>query len=276
MPNDYRAVYEAILTATKQGTPSALATVITSTGSIPRHAGSKMLIYADGSIIGTIGGGKMESKVIATGQTVIASGDAQTVTYTLNSMDAGDPGICGGTATIFIEPIAIPATILVIGAGHVGQAVAELAKWMGYRVILSDDRAELCNSDIVAGLDGYLVTSPASIVDECEITTSTYIVTVTRGLPIDEQLLPKLVLTDAPYIGLIGSRRRWAITAKTLREKYKLTEDQIRRIQSPIGLELEAETPKEIALSIMAEIVMQQRGGTGQPMQWHGKLNELD
>ncbi|MEM9952510.1 MAG: XdhC family protein [Chloroflexota bacterium] len=276
MPNDYRAVYEALLTATKQGTPSALATVITSTGSIPRHAGSKMLIYADGSIVGTIGGGKMESEVIATGQSVITSGDAQTVTYTLNSMDDGDPGICGGTATIFIEPIAIPATILVIGAGHVGQAVAELAKWMGYRVILSDDRAELCNSDIVVGLDGYLVTSPASIVDECEITPSTYIVTVTRGLPIDEQLLPKLVLTDAPYIGLIGSRRRWAITAKTLREKYNLTEDQIKRIQSPIGLELEAETPKEIALSIMAEIVMQQRGGTGQPMQWHGNLNELE
>lgn len=274
MADDHRVVYQAVLDATENGIPSALATVLSTTGSIPRHASSKMLIFADGNIVGTIGGGKMESAVVATGQEIILSQKSQTLTYSLNSTNDENVGICGGTATIFIEPIAVAPTILVIGAGHVGKAVAELAKWMGYRVVLSDDRAEYCNPEHVAGLDGYLVTNPEQLTQAIEITAQTYIVTVTRGLPIDERLLPQLVQTDAPYIGLIGSRRRWTITAKTLRDKHKLTDEQLKRIHSPIGLELEAETPKEIALSIMAEIVMQRRGGTGQTMQ-HNVLEDL-
>ncbi|MGB7340893.1 MAG: XdhC family protein [Phototrophicaceae bacterium] len=274
MADDHRAVYQAALNATEQGIPSALATVLSTTGSIPRHAGSKMLIFADGNIVGTIGGGKMESAVMESAQACIANQHTQTITYSLNSTSDANVGICGGTATIFIEPIAFAPTILVIGAGHVGKAVAELAKWMGYRVVLSDDRSAYCNPDAVPDLDAYIVANPAEITEHIKITSHTYIVTVTRGLPIDEQLLPQLVLTNAAYIGLIGSRRRWTITSNTLREKYGLTDEQLKRIQSPIGLELEAETPKEIAISIMAQITMQRRGGTGQPMQWHGNLDD--
>src|SRR5690606_23368228 len=99
-----------------------------------------------------------------------------------------------------------------------------------------------------------------------EITAQTCIAAVTRGLPVDLNLIPALLKTDAAYIGLIGSRRRWALTAQALREQHGLTENEIARIHAPIGLELEAETPKEIAVSILAEIIMLQRGGTGHPM----------
>jgi xanthine dehydrogenase accessory factor len=272
MADDHRVVYEALVQATENGTPSALATVISTTGSMPRHAGSKMLVYESGAIVGTVGGGAMEADVIATAQDVIQAQQAQTETYRLNSLSAGDPGICGGTATIFIEPVAIAPTLLVVGGGHVGKALAELGKWMGYRVILADDRPEFCHADYVPGLDHYLVSAPADIPEQVTITSQTYIAAVTRGLPVDQTLIPALLATPAAYIGLIGSQRRWTLTVKHLREQAGLSDAQLARVRAPIGLELEAETPKEIALSILAEIVMIRRGGTGQPMQWLGDV----
>jgi xanthine dehydrogenase accessory factor len=270
MSDDAIAVYEALSKAAQDGLPSALATITETQGSMPRHAGSKMLIYEDGQIVGTVGGGAMESKVIAAAKEVIATGKAVSESYTLNSLEAGDPGICGGTATIFIEAVAIAPSLLVIGGGHVGKALAELGKWLGYRVLLSDDRPEYCNESYVAGLDGYIICKPGEITEHITINQQSYIAAVTRGLPVDEKLIPALLKTEAAYIGLIGSRRRWAITAKQL----QLSETDLKRIHAPIGLELEAETPKEIALSIMAEITMLRRGGTGQTMQWLGQMNE--
>jgi xanthine dehydrogenase accessory factor len=268
--DDLRAVYEALLKAHHDGITAALATVVETTGSMPRHAGSKMLIYADGSIVGTVGGGAMEARVIQAALATLQDGQTRIETYTLNSLEAGDPGICGGTARIFIEPTGTTPTLLIIGGGHVGKATAELGKWMGYRVVLTDDRPEFANAAYVSGLDAYIVCKPAEIPTQIPINQHTYIAAVTRGLPVDVSLLPALLQTDAPYIGLIGSRRRWAITMKALQEQAGLTDEQIRRIRAPIGLELDAESPREIALSILAEITMLRRGGTGKPMQWYG------
>jgi len=266
MADDHLAVYEALVNAQKNGTPSALATIIETQGSMPRHAGSKMLVYEDGSIVGTVGGGAMESRVIATALEVLSSGKSRTESYTLNSIAEGDPGICGGSAKIFIEPLELAPTLLIIGGGHVGKATAELGKWLGFRVVLSDDRPEFCNPDYVPNLDGYIVAPPDAITGKIEINRNTYVVAVTRGLPIDGKLFPPLLGTPAKYIGLIGSRRRWKLTRDMLKAEYAITGDELNQIHAPIGLELEAETPKEIALSILAEIIMVQRGGTGEPM----------
>lgn len=276
MADDHRAVYEAAAQAHRDGTPAALATVIGTTGSMPRHAGSKMLVYADGKIVGTVGGGAMEARVIAAAQEAVTNNQAQTETYTLNSLNAGDPGICGGSATIFIEPLQISPNLLVIGGGHVGVAVADLGKWLGYRVTLNDDREAYCNPQVAPGLDAYIISKPDELLDQVTINNNTYVAAVTRGLPIDLALIPDLLATDAAYIGLIGSRRRWAITAKQLRTDYHITDEQLRRIHAPIGLELEAESPKEIALSILAEITMIRRGGDGRPMRWLGAVAEAD
>lgn len=265
MIEDQRAIFEALHHTHE---PAALATVIRTQGSMPRHAGSKMLICADGSIIGTIGGGAMESLVIQEALTALQDGQTRLKTYTLNNLEDGDPGVCGGTADIFIEPLNLAPTLLVIGGGHCGKALAELGKWLGYRTYLSDDRAEFCHPELVPGLAGYLVCKPTEITQHLTITAHTYIACVTRGVPVDLDLIPTLLMTPAAYIGVIGSRRRWALTVKALQEKHGLTDAELNRIHAPIGLELEAETPQEIAISIMAEMVMIHRGGTGQSMKW--------
>lgn len=266
--DDNSAVYVALAAALQDQSAVAVATVIHTRGSMPRHAGSKMLVRGDGGVVGTVGGGAMEARVIEEALAVLRDGEPRLRTYTLNSLDDGDPGICGGSAQIFIEPMGVVPTLLVIGGGHVGKALAELGKWTGYRVILSDDREAYCNPSYATGLDQYIVCKPAEIAQCVTITPQTYIAAVTRGLPVDLDLIPALLGTDAAYIGLIGSRRRWALTVKALSDRFGLTPGQLARIHAPIGLELEAETPQEIALSIMAEITMLRRGGTGQPMRW--------
>jgi xanthine dehydrogenase accessory factor len=270
--NEDRVVFEALLTAHEQGEVVALATVIHVQGSVPRHAGSKMLIRRDGSIVGTVGGGRMENLVIEAGLAAMQDGKTRTPTYSLNDLLAGDPGICGGSVQVFVEPIGSAPLLLVIGGGHVGKALAELGKWTGYRVALSDDRPEFCNPAYVAGLDSYMVCKPGEVLNHITVTPQTYIACVTRGLPVDLDLIPALVNSSAAYIGLIGSRRRWALTVKALKEQRGLTDEQLKRIYAPIGLELNAETPQEIAISIMAQITQLRRGGSGQPMQWIGEV----
>jgi xanthine dehydrogenase accessory factor len=125
-------------------------------------------------------------------------------------------------------------------------------------------------------MDGYVVCKPTEVVQHTRIDRNTYVAAVTRGLPVDIHLIPALLGTDAAYIGLIGSRRRWALTRKALQEQHGLTASQLSRIRAPIGLELDAETPKEIAISIFAEITMLRRGGTGKPMQWMGEVTEAE
>lgn len=274
--DDTRAVYEAVLEAQRQGEPAALATVIAAQGSVPRHEGSKMLVRADGSFVGTVGGGAMEAKVIGEALAVLTDNQPRRASYTLNDLSAGDPGVCGGTVELFIEPVAVAPTLLVIGIGHVGKALAELGKWSGMRVVISDDRPAFCSPEYLPEMDGYVLCNPDEIAQHTRVHSQTYIAAVTRGLPVDIKLIPALLATEAPYIGVIGSRRRWALTAKALHEQQGLSDAQLARVHAPIGLELNAETPNEIAVSILAEIIMIRRGGTGEPMQWMGAVAEAD
>ncbi len=271
MIEEQKAVYQALLDAQASGQTAALVTVIHTQGSIPRHAGSKMLVHGDGAIVGTVGGGAMESEVAKEALTALLDGQTRLKTYTLNSIADGDPGICGGTVQLFIEPIFPAPTLLIIGGGHVGKALAELGLWMGFRVVLSDDRAEFCNPEYIPNLQQYIVCQPSEVGQYISITAQTFVAALTRGMLVDLDLIPMLLNTSAPYIGLIGSRRRWLLTAKALQEQRGLTEAQLARVRAPIGLEINAETPKEIAVSILSEMIMLRRGGTGQPM----RLTEL-
>jgi xanthine dehydrogenase accessory factor len=272
---DDQKVIKALLEAQEQGQPVALATVIRTQGSMPRHAGSKMLVRHNGEIVGTVGGGAMEASVIRDALAALNDGQTRIATYRLNNLEDGDPGVCGGTADIFIEPIVVSHTLVVIGCGHVGKALAELGKWLGYRVMVSDDRPEFCTPQHIPGMQGYIVCKPAEITQHITLNPQTYVAAMTRGLPVDLDLIPALLNSNAAYIGVIGSRRRWALTVKALEERG-ISTDQLSRIHAPIGLELQAETPQEIALSIMAEIVMLRHGGTGKPMKWIGTPDAVD
>lgn len=272
-----RAVFEALLAAKESGELVALATVVNVQGSVPRHAGSKMLVRQNGSIVGTVGGGLMEAQIIKEAVAALQDGLTRLPSYTLNDIASGDPGVCGGTVQVFIEPLGVAPTLLIIGGGHVGKALAELGLWTGWRVVLSDDRPAYCNPEYVSALAGYVVCKPSQISEQVTINEQTYVAAVTRGLPIDIDLLPTLLATKAAYIGLIGSRRRWALTQKELRTERGLSDADFKRIYAPIGLELNAETPQEIAISILAHITMVRRGGTGHVMQWTGdEVSQLE
>ncbi len=252
-----------------KGTPCALVTVIRTSGSVPRHEGSKMLVGANSELLaGTIGGGEMESRVLQLAQQAIADGKAVTTSYQLTDPKQGDPGVCGGMVELFIEPLLTTPTLVIVGAGHVGRALAHLAKFCGYRVAITDDRTELCTPDHVPDADVYLPGPLAEQLTKLHLSPQMYVALVTRGFPIDVNALPMLLQSPATYIGVMGSQRRWLTAAQAVREKG-VSEDALRRVHAPIGLELNAETPEEIAVSIMAEIIMLRHGGDGKPMRTH-------
>ena len=257
-------IYQGILDARREGRPAALATVIRSRGSVPRHETSKMLIFADGQMMGTVGGGDLESRTIKAGQEVIHSGQARLESYSLAGPTEGAVGVCGGEVEVFIEPILPPPTLLVLGCGHVGVAVAHLAKWLGFRVVVSDDREELCTPEHIPDADLYLPGEIAAVLSQTPIDSQTYVVAVTRGYPFDVAAVPILLETDAPYIGIIGSRRRWATAVKELKA-IGIAEESLKSVYAPIGLYLGEETPEEIAVSIMAEIIMLRNRDGGGP-----------
>lgn len=259
------SIYQAISEVEKNNETAALCTVVKSEGSTPRHVGSKMLVYPDGRFIGTVGGGDLEHRVLDEAWMAISDGKARILSYSMVDPSRGDPGVCGGTVEVFVEPILPPAMILVIGAGHVGKAVVHLAKWLGFRVAVSDDRAEFCTPEATPGADAYYPVEMGKLPDHLKINKQTFIIITSRGSSVDVLGLPSLLDSNAAYIGVIGSRRRWLTTAKALRDKG-VSEEKLDRVHSPMGLELNAETPEEIAVSILAEVLMLKDKGTGKQM----------
>jgi xanthine dehydrogenase accessory factor len=224
-----------------------------------------MLVYPDGRIVGTIGGGEMEGRVVREALEAIRRGEPRLLQYELSDPRGGDPGVCGGEVEVFVEPIARRPTVLVVGAGHVGQAVAHLAHWLGFRVVVSDDREEFANAKVVPEADEIVVGPLQDLPSRTKIDDVTYVLLTTRGVSVDVAGLPALLETPAAYIGVIGSRRRWETAAETLRAQG-VPEEKIGRVVSPMGLELNAETPEEIAVSMLAEVILRRRGGTGAAM----------
>lgn len=259
------SIYQALAEIEKNNEAAALCTVVKSEGSTPRHVGSKMLVYPDGKFIGTVGGGDLEHRVLDEAWMTIADGEPRLLSYNMSDPSRGDPGVCGGQVEVFVEPILPAPMLVVIGGGHVGKAVVHLAKWLGFRVAVSDDRAEFCNPESVPGADAYYAVSMEKLTEQLKVTRQTYLVVTSRGSSVDAAGLPNLLESSAAYIGVIGSKRRWATTVKALKEKG-VTDEKIARVHSPMGLELNAETPEEIAVSIMAEILALKDKGTGKAM----------
>lgn len=253
-----KSIYQVLAELEANNQPAALCTIVSSQGSTPRHVGSKMIVYQDRHIFGSVGGGELESRVLAIALEAIQDGKPRILEYSLAEPQRGDPGVCGGQVEVFVEPILPKPTLVVIGAGHVGKAVAHLAHWLGYHVVVSDDRPELCSAELVPDADEFIPGPMAELPQHLKITSGTYLVLTTRNVTIDVPGLPALLATPAAYIGVIGSRRRWATTQEMLRDAG-VAEEQLSRIHSPMGLEIQAETPEEIAVSILAEITKERR-----------------
>ena len=257
--------YRQIADAEEKNMPVVVCTVISTRGSTPRHEGSKMLVYEDGHIDGSVGGGEVENRVIKEAKDALQDGRPRVLSYNMVDPSRGDPGVCGGTVDVYVEPVLPKPEVIIIGGGHVGQAVAHLAHWLGFKVVVSDDRPEYCTPEANPDADELVLSPMADLPKNKKITHQSYLVLTTRGMVVDVPGLPPLLDTQAAFIGLIGSRRRWTQTRKSLLEAG-IPEDKLNRVRSPIGLELNAETPEEIAVSIMAEIIMLRNGGTGSSM----------
>jgi xanthine dehydrogenase accessory factor len=240
--------------AVRGGRPVAVATIVTTERSVPRHAGTRMLIYLDGTITGTIGGGSVEATIRDEALATLVDGRPQLRHYRLEDPSQGDPGVCGGTMTVYLEPYMPPNTIFVIGCGHVGRAVVDLAHWLGYHTVAVDDRPELLTEDALPNADVRFPGSVEDAVSAHPIAANTSVVVVTRSYDLDARILPLLLDTPARYIGVMGSRRRWETTRDALAESG-LTDDDLGRVHAPIGVEIGAETVEEIAVSILSEVI---------------------
>lgn len=251
-------IFDTLRGLVAEGRSVVLATVISTSRSVPRRAGAKMLIVDDGRQIGTVGGGEMEARMANEAIGCLTDGQSRLVDYRLVDPNSGDPGVCGGDVTIYLEPYMPPSTIFVIGCGHVGKAVVELASWLGFDVVASDDR-----SDIAQGLAEELPENSAvdvrpgplsEVLNNLPLGPRDHAVVVTRNVQVDVANLPLLLATNVGRVGVMGSIRRWDTTRNALLD-LGVTEMDLERIVSPIGVEIGAETPEEIALSILAQVV---------------------
>jgi xanthine dehydrogenase accessory factor len=262
---EHISIYSALANLEKEHEAAALCTVVRTSGSTPRGSTSKMLVYLDGHILGTVGGGELENRVRNEALEALKDNTPRLLEYNMADPSRGDVGVCGGQVEVFVEPILPAPLLVVVGGGHVGKAVSHLAKWLGFRVAVSDDRVEFCTPEANPDADEFYPVPMADLPNQLKITPHTYLVLTTRGVTIDVPGLPPLLESPAAYIGVIGSRKRWTTTVKELKVQG-ISKELIERVHSPIGLELQAETPEEIAVSIMAEILMERGGGTGKSM----------
>ena len=240
--------------AVSDGSGAVLATIVATEGSVPRHAGTKMVVRADGSTVGTIGGGMAEDLIRRDALEALRLDEPGLRRYALQKPERGDAGVCGGTMTVFLDPYGLPRTVFVIGAGHVGRAVVDLAHWLGYRTVVIDERPEPVSEDKVPHADVRLGGTIADALAVQPVTENVSVVMVTRSHRFDAETLPLLLATRAGYIGVMGSRRRWVMTRQAL-EASGVPDEALARVHHPIGLNIGAESVEEIAVSIMAEVM---------------------
>jgi xanthine dehydrogenase accessory factor len=252
-------IYEEIVDLRRAGRRGAVATIVNVRGSVPSFKTAKMLVRDDGSIVGTIGGGCVEAEVWQAAREVMESEKPRTLTFNLNQDPKYDTGlVCGGTLDIFIEPILPPPTLYIFGAGHVSTSLYRAATNAGFEVTVADDRESYANRERFPDAKEVLAEDFDRIMARLAPNESAYIVIVTRGHRDDMRLLRWAVQTPARYIGMIGSRRKTIAIFRQLTEEG-LAASLFERVHAPVGLDIGAVTPEEIAVAITAELIASRR-----------------
>jgi xanthine dehydrogenase accessory factor len=254
-------VFAALGEALSRGEEAALVTIVSSNGSTPQRVGAKMLVFGDGRIVGTVGGGCYEHDAIGKARQVLTSRKAITVKYDLNDDFAEETGlVCGGQMEVFIEPIEASPAVYIFGAGHVGYYLAKMAHDAGFGVHVVDDRAAFANSERFPFAASVIVDDIPDWLARTQLPPTAYAVIVTRGHRNDLDALRALAPRQLRYIGLIGSRAKVARLYDQLLAESSIDPASLERIHAPIGLDLGAVTPQEIAVSITAELIAVRRG----------------
>lgn len=263
---DIRDFYGRLLDMLDQHHKLAIATVVEVQGSTPREGGAKMMVMPDGSIHGTIGGGRLEKLVTEEALEAMKKGQGFYKEYDLVGEEEGGIGTeCGGISKVLVEVISTPDRLLICGGGHVGLALAKMAAVLGMQVWVVDPREEF--SDLERYPDGISVVNASPASDEVAelVSSNTYVVILTHEHQLDKKALGRLVDREAAYIGMIGSKRKVRRIMKEL-EDEGTGKDKLSKVHAPIGLDIAAETPSEIAISILGEIVNTKRKGVASPI----------
>lgn len=252
-------IFEEIVRLRQQGRKGALATIVHTRGSIPSFTSSKMLVRDDGSIVGTVGGGCVEAEVWAAAREAMEEEKPRKLSFNLNADPRYDVGLtCGGTLEIFIEPILARPLCYICGAGHVGQFVSKIASLAGFSTIVLDDRAQFANRERFPEATAIYADDYEKILAQLDPNEFSYIAIATRGHKDDMRVLRWALGTRARYVGLIGSKRKVLEIFKVL-ESEGVPREKLERVHGPIGLEIGALTPEEIAVSIVAEMIAVRR-----------------
>lgn len=248
-------IYEEMVRLTRKGDSFVLATVIENSGSSPRKAGAKMLLREDGTTLGTVGGGRVEVETTQAARAALEDGIPRSLPFVLTE----EHGFaCGGGMTVYVEPSNRAPQLVMFGAGHVGRAVAALGKNCGFRITVVDERQECTGRDLLPFADEIICCPVGDAFDRLRLDGETFVIIATPGHLHDFTAVRGALATEAGFIGLLGSRRKRETLLRTLEEEG-YSDEQRNRIITPVGLDIGAETPEEIAVSIIGQLVRERR-----------------
>jgi xanthine dehydrogenase accessory factor len=243
-------IFEEITLVKKSGTRAMLATVIESIGSAPGKPGARMIVKADGSTVGTIGGGAVEKKITEVALEGMQGGETKVIHYKLEDLGMA----CGGGMSIFLEPLLSAPDLIIFGAGHIGSALSRIGSLLGFATTVVDSRDEFANRERLPWADRVLAQDYKKALPQLSFTDTSYLVILTHRHANDFEILEYCIKKPFYYLGMIGSRKKVATAFQQLREKGS-SEESIKRVHAPIGISIGAETPEEIAVAIAAQLV---------------------
>jgi len=249
-------LYEEMVRLTRTGEPFVVATVIASSGSSPRKTGAKMVVRGDGSILGSVGGGRIEQDTVRAALAALADETPHLLDFTLTEENGF---ACGGSMAVYIEPQGHRPLLVMFGAGHVGRAVTSLAHGCGFRVIVVDDRPECVTGDLLPGADQTSCLPIREAFGKLTLGPDDFVVIATPGHQGDFDAVRGCLATGAGFIGLLGSRRKRETLLQTL-EREGFDPGQRERVVTPVGLPIGAQSPEEIAVSIVGQLIARRRG----------------
>jgi xanthine dehydrogenase accessory factor len=252
-------VFEELVRLRKLGRKCALATIVEVGGSIPSFQSAKLLVREDGSMVGTVGGGCVEAQVFTAAREVMETGRPKLLNFNLGQDVAYESGlICGGQVDIFVEPILPQPRALIFGAGHISKSLSKVASLAGFATCVIDDRESYANRERFPEADEVLAGEYEELFPSLAVNEGSYIIIVTRGHRDDMRVLRWAAATPARYVAMIGSKRKVITVVKEL-EQEGVPREALERIHAPMGLEIGAVTPEEIAVSVVAEMIAVRR-----------------
>ena len=257
-------IYEEVVRLRRLGQKCALATIVQVNGSIPSYESAKLLVREDGSMVGTIGGGCVEAEVWNAAREVMQEERARHMNFSLGQDAAYDNGlICGGQLSVFVEPVIPAPRAIIFGAGHISKAISRIAATAGFSTVIVDNREQFACRERFPDADEIFAAEYEEVFEKMQINSSSYLVVVTRGHRDDMRVLRWALTTPARYIAMIGSKRKTIAVVKEL-EKEGISREMFDRVHAPMGLEIGAITPEEIAVSVVAEMIAVRRSPHGE------------